>query len=494
MVFCGKLSKNICKSFGYQVYSTLLLYQLNDDIANKLESSSLLHYSAKAETLLKKVLEIYSGVKKEKIESFDDYECDLCFEIHGQSLITLGNLKKIMELVELSKTSSSIKSPRKEKTPTKNKKLEFLIEIIIFHFKERIVVESNRAIIVENHKDDGEFIYLYSSKKTIAMVMHGLLCADPSNQLNLLLLRSLLAERVGGRWNSTQENCFVLLAIHKFFTTFEKEVPEFQMNAWIDEFLLANLEFKGRSTDSKVIKIPMPYLVSDDPFHQLQNKSHQESSVKIEENEPIIEQNKPEKEEKKERKITISKEGKGRLYYRLSLDYAPKDLFLKKKNYGFSVKRTYEPVEDQNDVVLEDGIYKIKAGKKVRVKIEFVSVMRRYHVALIDMLPSGLEQINMNTPELDSERKISTQEFFGRRNPFRYCFVESSHWFEHYNMRDERSEAFASVLHQGKYTFKYLLSATMEGSFVAPPCKVECMYSPEVFGNSETQFVTIIKN
>jgi len=195
----------------------------------------------------------------------------------------------------------------------------------------------------------------------------------------------------------------------------------------------------------------------------------------------------------KERKITISKEGKGRLYYRLSLDYAPKDLFLKAKNYGFQVKRTYEHVEDVEDVLLENGIFKIKAGKKVRVKIEFVSVMRRYHIALMDLLPSGLEQINLNTPEVHKQRDLSVEEFFGRRNPFYYCFVDPSHWYEHFNMRDERTEAFASVLHQGRYVFNYVVNATTEGNFVAPPCKVELMYSPEVFGNCETQFIHVYK-
>ncbi len=58
-------------------------------------------------------------------------------------------------------------------------------------------------------------------------------------------------------------------------------------------------------------------------------------------------------------------------------------------------------------------------------------------------------------------------------------------------MRDERTEAFASVLHEGKYLFKYLVRSTTVGEFIAPPCKIELMYSPEIFGRTSTQKVII---
>ena len=64
----------------------------------------------------------------------------------------------------------------------------------------------------------------------------------------------------------------------------------------------------------------------------------------------------------------ISKEGPGRLYYRLGLRYAPTDLNLDPLDMGFVVQRRYEAVDNPEDVSQDsDGIWHIKAGARVRV-------------------------------------------------------------------------------------------------------------------------------
>jgi uncharacterized protein YfaS (alpha-2-macroglobulin family) len=57
-------------------------------------------------------------------------------------------------------------------------------------------------------------------------------------------------------------------------------------------------------------------------------------------------------------------------------------------------------------------------------------------------------------------------------------------WYEHQNMRDERVEAFASLLYDGVWDYAYVTRATTPGTFVVPPAKAEEMYSPETFGRS----------
>ena len=44
-----------------------------------------------------------------------------------------------------------------------------------------------------------------------------------------------------------------------------------------------------------------------------------------------------------------------------------------------------------------DGVWHTKAGAKVRVRLTMVAPSRRYHVALVDPIPAGLEAMN---PEL----------------------------------------------------------------------------------------------
>eukprot|EP00954_Amorphochlora_amoebiformis_P017133 1317227-Amorphochlora_amoeboformis.AAC.1 len=52
----------------------------------------------------------------------------------------------------------------------------------------------------------------------------------------------------------------------------------------------------------------------------------------------------------------LHKEGKGRLYYRIGMNYAPKSLFVKASNYGFLVSRKYAPAaRDPKDNVQFDA-------------------------------------------------------------------------------------------------------------------------------------------
>jgi uncharacterized protein YfaS (alpha-2-macroglobulin family) len=64
-------------------------------------------------------------------------------------------------------------------------------------------------------------------------------------------------------------------------------------------------------------------------------------------------------------------------------------------------------------------------------------------------------------------------------------------WYEHTNMRDERVEAFTSLLWEGVYDFDYVARATTPGNFVVPPPKAEEMYHPETFGRGAGDRVII---
>jgi hypothetical protein len=181
--------------------------------------------------------------------------------------------------------------------------------------------------------------------------------------------------------------------------------------------------------------------------------------------------------------ITLSKEGEGRLYYRLGLRYAPTDLQLDPLDMGFVVTRRYEAVDDPQDVSQDaDGTWHIKAGARVRVVISMVADNRRYHVALVDPLPAGLESVN---PAL----AVSQREPSQPAQP--YYWWSYWNWYEHQNLRDERAEAFTSLLWDGVYEYTYIARATTPGTFVVPPAKAEEMYSPEVFGRSASDIVIV---
>ncbi len=115
-----------------------------------------------------------------------------------------------------------------------------------------------------------------------------------------------------------------------------------------------------------------------------------------------------------------------------------------------------------------------------------VADARRHHVALVDPMPAGFEAIN---PELATTGDLPPDPEAGTPGaPWRWWWGP---WYQHDNLRDERAEAFASLLQAGVYEYTYLARATTPGEFVVPPPKAEEMYEPETFGRGATARVVI---
>jgi hypothetical protein len=185
--------------------------------------------------------------------------------------------------------------------------------------------------------------------------------------------------------------------------------------------------------------------------------------------------------------LVVQKDGAGRLYYRIGMTYAPADLKLAAADYGFTVVRTYEAVDTPADVSRDaDGTWHIKAGARVRVRLSMVAESRRYHVALVDPLPAGLEAMN---PALAVTGPIP-QDPAAQKSSGPYWWWSRT-WYEHQNMRDERVEAFASLLWDGVHEYTYVARATTPGNYVVPPSKAEEMYMPETFGRSGSDRVIV---
>ena len=156
--------------------------------------------------------------------------------------------------------------------------------------------------------------------------------------------------------------------------------------------------------------------------------------------------------------------------------------------------RQYEGVDSKDDVTrLDDGTWEVKAGARVRVTLTMVAEARRYHVALVDQLPAGLEPMNPGLKGTQSAPPSAaggaTTDGGGLYGRYRRWWGP---WFEHQNLRDERAEAFTSLLWSGVHTYSYVARATTPGQFVVPPAKAEEMYSPETFGRSGTDRLNVV--
>ncbi|HSK01049.1 MAG TPA: hypothetical protein VK932_07400, partial [Kofleriaceae bacterium] len=299
---------------------------------------------------------------------------------------------------------------------------------------------------------DGAYTLLASDRRVDAVMLESLIQEQKDLDLIPKVVTGLLAHRKAGRWLNTQENTFALLAMDRYFQTYEKATPDFVARVWLGNDFAGERAFRGRTTDYFAIPIPMKAVAAHD-----------------------------------KQALTIQKDGRGRLYYRIGMTYAPASLKLEPADHGFVVERRYEGADDPKDVTrLPDGTWKIKAGARVRVTLTMVNENRRYHVALVDPLPAGLEPMN---PRLAVTGPIPQDPGAQKtKGPYWWWYGP---WYEHQNMRDERVEAFASLLWQGVHTYAYVARATTPGNFVVPPPKAEEMYMPETFGRGGSDRVIV---
>ncbi|HEX8174881.1 MAG TPA: Ig-like domain-containing protein [Pyrinomonadaceae bacterium] len=326
------------------------------------------------------------------------------------------------------------------------------LEAIRRHLNNRVTETAGAAHFVSSYKDS-DYLLLNSDRRADGVILEALIADQPQSDLIPKIVRGLLAHRTRGRWENTQENVFILLALDRYFATFENVTPNFVARAWLGERFAGEQAYRGRTTDRQQVNVPMRYLSESTGAQNL----------------------------------TISKEGQGRLYYRIGMQYAPSNLKLEAADYGFAVERIYEAVDNPSDVRRDaDGTWRIKAGARVRVRLTMAAPARRYHVALVDPMPAGLEALNPAlavTEEIPEDQQAASQQ-----KGYWWWFRP---WFEHQNLRDERVEAFTSLLWEGVYNYSYVARATTPGNFVVPPTKAEEMYHPETFGRGKSDRVII---
>ena len=308
----------------------------------------------------------------------------------------------------------------------------------------RAVETAGAATFATDYGEDA-YLLLHSDRRTDGIMLDALITMAPASDLIPKVVAGLLGHRTRGRWNNIQENTFILLALERYFETFEATDPDFVARVWLGDLYAAEHTYAGRSTDRGSTLIPMAELLDAGDSD-----------------------------------LVVQKDGEGRLYYRLGLRYAPDDLDLEPLDRGFVVQRSYEAVGDAGDVWLDDdGVWHVRAGAEVRVNVTMVNDSRRTNMALIDPLPAGFEILN---PALAVTGDVDVRDDSGW-----WWWT----WYRHQNLRDDRAEAFASYLWAGTHEYSYVVRATTPGSFVVPPARAEEIYAPEVFGRSATDRVIV---
>jgi hypothetical protein len=181
----------------------------------------------------------------------------------------------------------------------------------------------------------------------------------------------------------------------------------------------------------------------------------------------------------------------GPVYYAITVNEVPLTRPVTPDMKGMVVERWFE------DFNTGQPISEAVEGSLVRVRMQITVPADRQFVALEDMLPAGLEVVDLTLRTSASLGPFVSDSTLARPDtsmkatgPFRqrilYGSWDSGWWqpWEHKEVHDDRVVYFARQLFAGVYTATYVARATTVGTFVLPPAHAEEMFNRALQGRS----------
>ena len=240
------------------------------------------------------------------------------------------------------------------------------------------------------------------------------------------LVKELLAARVNGRWRTTQENAWAMLALSRYFTAIEREV---------------------KPVDGSLVKAGV-----EAPFALTKKDLTKTVKFAFDAARPLGE-------------LAVKNPQKGALYSEANFVVRPPVAAQPRQDRGYAVSRSYQKIGGDGTLAPATDLH---VGDRVLVTLRLETPQPGHFVAIDDPLPAILEAIN---PEFRTQGGDGREEF--TRADYR-------------EIRADRVLYFCDHLPAGAFTFRYLARVRTAGTVTAPSTKVEEMYRPERFGLSAT--------
>jgi len=313
-----------------------------------------------------------------------------------------------------------------------------------------IHLNGDRASIQDDSGDRYAVIF-DSQVRTQALVLRALAGLEKPRWL-AELGRGLMGARKNGKFATTQEAGWALLALEDYRRVAEAEPARFEASVSLGGEPLGAARFTGKPPLSYGFARPLSALLKQG-------------------SEPLV----------------FEKRGSGTLFYEARLSYVRRELPRQPLDAGFFIEKSLHSVraEPPKDVTgAPPGIAsEVAAGDLVLVDLTLVAPAARRYVVIDDALPAGLEAVD---PALlttaDWLRSTGRDDGAGASG----FDAEPSYApaYTRSEVRDDRVLFFVDELPPGLWHYRYFARATTLGRFVLPASRVEEMYQPEVFGRT----------
>ena len=69
-----------------------------------------------------------------------------------------------------------------------------------------------------------------------------------------------MERRRDGHWGNTQDNCWVVMALDRYFQVMEGTKPDFNTRISVGKQFCGEIKDKGYTTDTHELDVPLPYI------------------------------------------------------------------------------------------------------------------------------------------------------------------------------------------------------------------------------------------
>ncbi len=289
----------------------------------------------------------------------------------------------------------------------------------------------------------GEDYWWSLDSEATARVLSAAARLTPDDPRLPKVVRWLLLERRGNHWHATRDTAFVLRALADYLPITGEATPDFTATVTIDGVSVLSRRFTADDVVSPEVVVEVP-----------PDRLRPGASVSIE----------------------IDREGRGLLYYTLTLDqYVREDLMRPViAGTGVTLDRTYRLVRTSSgsDATepLDPDRLQVHSGDVVEVTLQIESGREHEYMVLEDPIPAGCEIIERG--------RIPSWEW--------------QWWWSDQIVRDELMAFALRTLPAEGRTLVYRLKAQIPGHYVAMPSTVYNMYDPSVRSTGRAHDFTIL--
>jgi alpha-2-macroglobulin len=255
-----------------------------------------------------------------------------------------------------------------------------------------------------------------------------------------------MAHRTDGRWASTQETAWSLIALTDFMVASGELEADYEYEVALNGELLGSGTAEADTLrDTWQTQVAVSELLQDELNRLAIGRS----------------------------------DGPGNLYYTTHLEvYLPVEQ-VQALDRGIILSRSYFHPDDR-----ETPITEIEQGETFLARLTIVVPHDLHYVIVEDFLPAGLEAVDSS---LRTSQQIGDPELYEPVYSWEDYFNQGWNWwfFQHVELRDEKVVLSADYLPAGTYEYVYLVRAAFPGEYrVIPPTAFE-FYFPEVYGRGD---------